>query len=171
MLVVTERNVARRFYANLLDYFLVFGFSFAYIFLVGEPDYDGTYRVSGLPALFIPFLWFTYFPLAESIFHQTLGKAAFNLMVISSNGEPASLGQCLLKRITDPIELVFFGVPALIMITRNKEGKRLGDHVGNTLTVKSSAACSFCNTELDLTTKEALKGRFKCPECGNINES
>ena len=170
MIVVAERNLARRYYANLIDYFVLIGFSFVYVLLVGEPDYEGTYRVTGLPALFIPFLWFLYFPIAEAVFHQTLGKAAFNLMVISTDGEPATLGQCIIKRITDPIELAFFGLPAAIMITQTDKGKRIGDFLGNTLTVKSSTKCTFCNTELSLTTKEALRGRFKCPECNELNE-
>lgn len=170
MIVIAERNFARRYYANFIDYFIIIGFSFVYVFIAGEPDYDGTYHVSGLPALLVPLLWFLYFPVAESVFHQTLGKAAFNLIVISSNGEPASLGQCLLKRITDPIELAFFGIPAAIMITQTDNGKRLGDILGNTLTVRSSAKCSECAIELSLTTKEALKGKFTCPECGVLNQ-
>ncbi len=148
MIVVAERNLARRYYANLIDYFVIFGFSFVYVLLVGEPDYEGTYRVRGLPALFVPFLWFIYFPVAEAIFHQTLGKAAFNLVLISTDGEPATPGQCILKRITDPIELAFFGIPAAIMITQTDKAKRMGDFLGDTLTVRSSAKCNFCNTEL-----------------------
>jgi len=170
MILVSERNLAHRYYANLLDYFIVTGLSVVYIVFTGEADDYGTYKVTGFPVLLIPFLWFVYFPLAEAAFKQTLGKALFNLMVISDNGDPATFGQCLLKRITDPLELAFFGIPAAIMITQSSNNKRIGDYLGNTITVKSTARCKFCDTDLNLTSKEAWRGRFNCPECGELNE-
>ncbi|TRX60599.1 hypothetical protein FNH22_06000 [Fulvivirga sp. M361] len=170
MLIIAEKNLARRYWANLIDYFIIFSVSIGYIYIVGKPDYEGIYRVSGAPALLMPFLWFLYFPVAEAIFHQTLGKAAFNLIIISKDGEYASFGQCFLKRITDPLELAFWGIPAVVAITKTEQRTRLGDIFAGTLTVSSTSICKYCKSELTLTAKEALKQKFKCPECGELNE-
>ncbi|MEL7002614.1 MAG: RDD family protein [Bacteroidota bacterium] len=170
MVIVADKNLARRFWANLIDYMIIFTISIGYITTVGEPDEYGVYRLSGTPALLIPLAWILYFPVSESIFYKTLGKAALGLMIISKDGRPATFIQCLLKRINDPIELSFFGIPAVIAISFSQQRTRLGDMLAGTITVKAAVNCDFCQSTLSLTPKEAFYRKFKCPECGELND-
>ena len=76
------KNLAKRYFANVLDYLIFLLLMGTYIFLFGQQEDNGQYHVHGFKALAIPVFWFIYFPFCESTFGQTLGKKAFRLHVV-----------------------------------------------------------------------------------------
>ena len=169
--IQTQPNLKRRIAATLVDYTIIYAFTFWFIFEFGEPDGEGGYEVTGLPTL-IPFLfWLIYLPVVESINGQSLGHRLMGLMVVHKSGKKADFGQIFLRRILDPIDLWFFGLVAVLTIRNNDYNQRVGDMAANTIVIGAlSRYCSECKTELLLEPKEILSGRFGCSECGAINE-
>jgi uncharacterized RDD family membrane protein YckC len=170
LVILYQKNIAKRIYAAIIDYGLIFLITWVYIMLFGKPDGKGAQVVSGFSALLIPIVWFIYFPVAEAFFGQTPGKASLHLIVTDEKGESAGLNQTLSRRITDIIELAFLGIPAVISINSTEKFQRLGDLFGKTRVLSTDSICSNCDTKVTMTRKEAFNKRFFCPECDYRNE-
>jgi uncharacterized RDD family membrane protein YckC len=164
-----NKNLARRYYANFFDYLIIFILTFVYIYLVGDLDEFGTYRVTGFKTLAIPFIWFLYFPVFESIAGQTIGKKAFHLYIVDFKGEPPTIVQAFLRRFLDIFEIMFLGIPAMLAINQSGKNQRIGDMIAGTTVVRTDAICRHCGTELELTPKEVIRDVFTCPNCNEIN--
>lgn len=164
-----KKNLGQRYFANFFDYGIVLTFTAIYIYLVGEGDEYGTYRVTGFKALLISFAWFVYFPLCESVIGQTIGKKAFHLHVVDINGKRPSLPQALLRRVLDPLEIAFMGMPALLTINYSDKSQRIGDMMAGTTVIRTDAVCRHCGTELELTSREVVNDTFVCPGCHQTN--
>ena len=164
-----KKNLGQRYFANFFDYAIVLTLTAIYIYVAGEGDEFGTYRVTGFKALLIPFVWFIYFPLCESVIGQTIGKKAFHLYVVDINGERPSLLQALLRRVLDPLEIVFMGIPALLLINYSYKSQRIGDMMAGTTVIRTNAVCRHCGTELELTSREVVSNTFVCPNCNQTN--
>jgi uncharacterized RDD family membrane protein YckC len=171
MIIISGRgkNLSKRFFANFFDYTIFFFLFFVYIFLVGDQDNEGTYRVTGLKAFVIPIIWLIYFPLVESVTGQTIGKRAFSLQIVDLRGETPSVAHCFLRRMTDIFELSFLGVPGILMINHSQKNQRFGDMIAGTTVIRTEAICRFCNIHLELTPKEVLDDTFLCPSCNEQN--
>jgi hypothetical protein len=61
--ISTEANTSKRTGATIMDYVIIFAFSFGFVMYFGEPNSEGGKTVSGLPALvpirLMPFLSIT----------------------------------------------------------------------------------------------------------------
>jgi uncharacterized RDD family membrane protein YckC len=126
----------RRVYATLVDYTLIFALSFAYLYLAGEQQDDGSYRVSGWPALAPVALWFLYFVIAERYLKGTFGHQLFGLKVVSMNGNQLGLGQVCARRICDALEISWcFGLVAYLLVRSTDRNQRLGDLLAKTFVV------------------------------------
>jgi hypothetical protein len=69
-----EPFVGSRFLAGLIDYSLIFGFTFWYIMTFGGPNLEGGHTVNGLPA-FIPMLFWALMTVGlEKIFGVTVSN-------------------------------------------------------------------------------------------------
>jgi uncharacterized RDD family membrane protein YckC len=171
MIVITtnRKNLARRYFANVVDYTFIFILCFAYLFFFGKEDETGTYHVTGFKALAIPFVWFVYFPVCESLFGRTLGKKAFRLYVVDLKGESPSIIHSSLRRMLDIVEMSFFGAPALIAINHTEKNQRIGDMIAGTTVVATDAVCRHCSAELELSPSEVLRNTFTCPNCKQEN--
>lgn len=171
MIIISEKkkSLARRYYANLFDYAILLFLLTVYIFVMGEANDSGGYKVTGLKALVIPFIWFLYFPVCESIFGQTIGKKAFHLYIVDLNGDSPSIVQTFLRRMLDLFEIMFLGVPALLLINHSEKNQRLGDMMAGTAVIRTDAVCRFCWTDLELSPKEVVRDLFKCPVCYEVN--
>jgi uncharacterized RDD family membrane protein YckC len=163
-----KKNLAQRYYANLLDYFILLLCIVTYIYLAGKPDEYNSYRVTGFKALLIPTIWFIYFPLCERVFGQTPGKKAFHLHVVDVDGKHLSIVQTSLRRFCDLIEFPLLGAAAILMINYSGKNQRLGDMLAGTTVLRTVTTCSNCNAELELTTKEVLRGTYVCPICHEV---
>jgi uncharacterized RDD family membrane protein YckC len=74
-----------------------------------------------------------YYPFTESCFARTLGKLICGVSVRSVRQGDLTLGQCLLRRLLDPLELwLTFGIVGWLAILASPAGQRLGDRLGDT---------------------------------------
>lgn len=168
-----KKNLSRRYYANLLDYFIFLVVAGVYIYLAGEQDNSGTYRVQGFKAFLVPVGWLIYFPLMECLYGRTIGKKAFHLCVVNLKGKLPTMGQAFLRRMLDMVEIPFFGTPALLAINYSDKNQRMGDIVAGTTVVRTDAVCRHCGAELELAPIEVIRNSFTCPGClqENFNQS
>jgi uncharacterized RDD family membrane protein YckC len=171
MIIINNKgkNLSKRYYANILDYVIVIVLTALYIWAAGDPDDHGTYHVRGFKALAMPLVWFIYFPVCEAIWGHTLGKKALHLHVINLKGEPPSIIQAFFRRMLDIVEMMFFGIPALLAINVYDKNQRLGDMIAGTTVIRTDATCRHCCTELELSPKEAIHHAFTCPACKQLN--
>lgn len=132
----TEENAGKRFASGAIDYIIVFGFTYAYIMIFGEPNMEGGKTVTGLPALVPMVFWFCWLVLSELLFKTTLGHKINSLKVVSMNGGQVTVLQILKRRICDIVEIVWcFGLIAFILIKNTQYHQRLGDIWAKTLVV------------------------------------
>ena len=125
----TKPNLLKRFIAGLIDYLLVYGFFFAFVYAFGEPNNEGGYSVTGILSL-IPFVfWFLIIVFTEVFLGATLGNALVGLKpqsLTKSNGE-LSLSQSIKRHLFDPIDMFPFGLIGIITIKNTDRNQRLGD--------------------------------------------
>lgn len=131
-----QPQTGRRVAATLIDYILLFTLTFMYIYQVGERNREGTYQVTGLPALVPLIAWFLYIVVVEKMAGATLGHKITGLKVVSSDGNPLSWGQVFKRRIADILDITWcFGLLAFILVLNTEHHQRLGDIWAGTLVV------------------------------------
>jgi uncharacterized RDD family membrane protein YckC len=140
-----------------------------YVILVGDGDEFGTYRVKGFKAMVVPLIWFIYFPVCESIWGQTIGKRVFHLHVVDLRGELTTIAHTFLRRLLDMFEIMFLGIPSLLVINQSDKNQRIGDMMAGTMVVRLDAICKLCGSELELSPKEVINDAFLCPICEELN--
>jgi uncharacterized RDD family membrane protein YckC len=70
---------------------------------------------------------------------QSLGKKARNIKVIKLSGQAPSLGDYLLRWVFRLVDILPYGVPAMITIAVNGKGQRLGDLAAGTTVIRLQA--------------------------------
>ncbi len=123
----------KRIVASLLDYAIVLGILFAVMFKFGALTEDGTYEVSGWPALLPVAFWLLYIVLIEYKFSATLGHQVVKLKVVTQSGLPLSFMDVLKRRICDPLDQIF--LIAIILIKNTPNRQRIGDILAKTVVV------------------------------------
>ena len=123
----------KRIVAYLLDYAIVWGILAAVLFKYGAPTEDGTYEVSGWPALLPIAFWLFYIVFIEYKFGATLGHQVVKLKVVQEHGLPLRFVDVLKRRIVDPLDHMFV---AIILIKNTPNRQRIGDIVAKTVVVK-----------------------------------
>ncbi|MFM9910915.1 MAG: RDD family protein [Chitinophagaceae bacterium] len=122
--------------ATIVDYIVLAVFFVALFKSFGEPNEEGGYTVSGLPASMPLLFWFCYFVLAETFFKRTLGHYIFGLRVVSIANEGSVFFQSLKRRLADLVEIVWcFGLIAIVLVKNTKFNQRLGDILAKTIVV------------------------------------
>lgn len=101
----------------------------------GESNYQGNgYEVTGFPAFFLFLIGIMLWPISESMFGQTIGKRLVGIRVLNGeNYKHLSFGQALIRFIFGYIDILFF--IGLIVASKNKENKRIGDYVAKTVVI------------------------------------
>nr|WP_319997637.1 RDD family protein [uncultured Draconibacterium sp.] len=135
MNITNKPYLTRKFIATIIDYSILTVLSFFYIKEFGEPNGSGAYQVEGLDALPPILFWLLLFPIAESIFSATLGHFIVGLKVIDVGGSKPDFIQTLKRRLADIVDLVFYGIPAMIAIKKTEKNQRLGDLWAETMVV------------------------------------
>jgi uncharacterized RDD family membrane protein YckC len=141
-----ESNTLKRSIAALLDYFFVFNCMFLTIFLFGEQFTPENKPEDPFPmfAAFHPsflsfylsfWIWIIYFPIVESIFRRTPGKAILGLRVVRDNPQDSFFKVSFLRHLFDWLDFGFFGLLGILLITFTKKHKRIGDLVANSRVV------------------------------------
>jgi uncharacterized RDD family membrane protein YckC len=81
-------------------------------------------------------VFFGYFIIMEAVFGYTLGKRLFGLRVVNENGEPISWGQSFGRNLMRIVDLLFWGLVAIISMNTSELCQRLGDRVANTYVIR-----------------------------------
>ena len=143
----TEPNITNRILAGIVDYLIIYGFLFFYVFTFGEPNPEGGYSVNGLPAL-VPVLFWGIMTIGlEQLFGSTLGNGLVGLKPISirkqfdaksfgNYKEKPTFGQSLKRHLLDPVDMFFFGFVGIITIKNTSLNQRVGDLWAKTIVVK-----------------------------------
>ena len=84
-----------RFGAFAIDYVLLFAVTIVFARSVGELMPDGSYQVTGMPALFVPGFWMVWLVVPEAIWGATLGKMIVGLRVKKLDGDKETVARLL----------------------------------------------------------------------------
>jgi len=138
---VTKPNLGNRFLAGLLDYAIIFVFTFIYIYTFGEPNNEGGYSVKGIKGI-IPILFWGIMTVGlEQWIGATLGNYLAELKPVSISGmnQKLTFGQSLKRHLLDPIDMSMLGLVGIITIKNTDKNQRLGDLWAKTIVIKVSA--------------------------------
>ena len=123
-----------RILAFLIDFFVFWLVGMILGIFFGTPHEDELgFSLNGLPALAMFLFGFLLWPISEGVFGQTIGKGFMNLKVVSNNYEPIGVGQAITRFFLGFVDYIF--LLGLIIASTNKQNKRIGDMVANTIVV------------------------------------
>ena len=131
----TKTNFKKRIIATLLDYSIFLLSTYLYIILLGHDNSEGGKTVNGLLALPIPVAWFIYFVLIESYYGATFAHQALYLKILTTDRKEIELTHALRRHLMDPIDILFYGIPAIIAIKHSDKHQRLGDMWAKTIVI------------------------------------
>jgi uncharacterized RDD family membrane protein YckC len=136
--ITTEPYLWKRMLAGFIDYSIIIIFFFAYVYAFGDQQSNGEYRIYGLSALPPLFFWGIMTIGIEQWFGATLGNQMVGLRPYSINGESRvlSFGQSLKRHLLDFIDLSFFGITGIIVISKSERHQRIGDIWAETTVIK-----------------------------------
>ena len=135
--LITKSNIGNRFVAGLVDYIIIYGFTFFIVFRLGEPNNEGGYSLNGLPALIPIIFWLIMTVGLESGLGGTIGNSLVGLKAIPINGTNRKLnfGESFKRHLLDPVDMFFFGLIGIITIKNSEKNQRLGDIWAKTIVV------------------------------------
>ncbi|HSD14757.1 MAG TPA: RDD family protein [Flavobacterium sp.] len=133
-----KTNFKKRIFATIFDYGIFFLVFYTYILLFGHETEEGNQAVSGLLALPVPIIWFVYFVIVESSYGGTIGHQFFDLKVLTLNRRKIDFTDALKRHLLDPIDIFFYGIPAIIAIKNSDKHQRLGDMWAKTFVVDTT---------------------------------
>jgi uncharacterized RDD family membrane protein YckC len=135
--ISTNPYLKRRLIAAMIDYGIIFSFSFALIFAIGTPDGNRTYHLDGFPAFIPTGFWGIMTIGLEQWFGATLGNSMVGLTPFSIDGFRKELTfiQSLKRHLLDPFDMSFFGLIGYIIIKNTEKNQRLGDLWAKTIVI------------------------------------
>jgi len=121
-------STGKRILATVVDYSIIFGFFFWFVFSFGAPNADEVTEVKGMPALIPVGFWLCYLILPEGLTGQTLGHSLAGIKVTRLDGGPVHFSQALRRHLADVVEITWcFGLIAFVLVKNNTHHQRLGD--------------------------------------------
>jgi uncharacterized RDD family membrane protein YckC len=130
-----KANLGKRIIATLIDYTIYLIPVYMYIMYFGEDNGEGRRTVVNLMFLPIPVAWFLYFVVVESVYGATLGHQGLDLQVQTIGRAKIRMSHAFKRHLLDPIDIFFYGIPALIAIKVSERHQRLGDMLAETIVV------------------------------------
>ena len=123
--IKTEPNTGSRFLAGLIDYIIIYGFTFFLVFAIGEPNDEGGYSLNGMPALIPMIFWLIMTVGLESGLGGTIGNSLVGLKAIPLSGSNRKLtfGESFKRHLLDPIDMFFFGLVGIITIKNTEKNQ------------------------------------------------
>jgi len=136
--VEPKRYLRLRILATLMDYGIYFILLYIYVSAFGNTKSEGESEITGWLVFPVLIFWFIYFVVLEAFNGATPGHDICKLTVVKINAEKLTLGDAFKRRIVDLIDILFYGIPALICICNTPKFQRLGDLFAGTVVVKKS---------------------------------
>lgn len=102
---------------------------------LGKINQGGAKEVKGLLALPIPVSWFLYFVVVEAFYGATLAHQGMYLKVLTLERKEIAFMHALKRHLLDPIDILIYGIPAIIAIKNTDKHQRLGDLWAKTIVV------------------------------------
>ncbi|WP_026705877.1 RDD family protein [Flavobacterium soli] len=133
--MVYKTNLTKRISATLIDYGIYLLFFSTYISIFGTANLEGGKTVNGFLALPLFIIWLVYFILIEFFNGATLGHHCLDLKVVTLKGMNIGFMQALKRHLLDPIDILFYGIPAIIAIKNSEKHQRLGDMWAKTIVI------------------------------------
>jgi uncharacterized RDD family membrane protein YckC len=130
-----KTNLKKRIYATLLDYGIYVIFFFLYVDFFGHDASDGGKVVNGFLALPLLIVWFIYFVILEAFYGATPGHLVLSLKVVLLDRKEIGFEQALKRHLLDSIDILFYGIPAIIAIRNSDRHQRIGDMWAKTIVV------------------------------------
>ncbi len=125
-------SVGDRIIATMIDGIIVYSFIIACMGIIASLNVEFNWVVQAL--IMIPYLFYDL--LFEILMDgQTIGKKARSIKVVKLNGSQPTIGSYLLRWLIRPIDILFFGAVAILTISLNGKGQRLGDIAAGTSVV------------------------------------
>lgn len=137
-----------------MDYGLYLLSFYVYVMFFGQDNDEGGQTVSGLLALPIFIAWFIYFVAIEAFYGATLGHQGFNLKVQTLNRRDIEFMQALKLHFLDPIDILFYGVPAIIAIKNSDKNQRIGDMWAKTIVIDTTDPEQYLDKQTTVTNDE-----------------
>ena len=100
----------------------------------GTNNGEGGFTLNGLPAFVMFLIGFFLWPISEGIWGQTIGKRLLDLKVVTNEFKPIGIRKAFIRFFFGFIDYSF--LIGLIIAAINKQNKRIGDLVAETLVVK-----------------------------------
>ena len=129
--------VAPRILARTLDLLIVYAtltvLSMAFFFIGLVTDFEVTTGIYMLISFFLIWFYDLFFELRK--IPATPGKRALKLRVVQLSGAPTTFATSFLRSLIFPINLLFFGIPALVSILATRYSQRLGDLAAGTVVI------------------------------------
>jgi hypothetical protein len=91
---------------------------------------------------------------------QTPGKKFLKVQVVKLDGTPPSIGSYLLRWLFAVVDLVLYGVVAIVIIASGGKGQRLGDVVAGTSVIKLTARENITAREIFTTAEDQHVATF-----------
>ena len=166
MIQFTKPHIGRKIGANLIDYGLTFIIFMIYTIKFGryEPS-TNEYSIYGFGALPLLIYWFIYHVLIEYLTGKTLGHYISGLKVENETGGKTSLIQNLKRHFLDFIDILPWGIPAIITILNTDKNQRLGDLFAKTIVVRNNERASRNFYKRPIEEQEWLKKNTWCDKC------
>jgi len=124
-------NVGERIGAQLLDYVIIFSY-FILVALIAENAFRWSNREVFMILALVPVFFYSF--ISETLMQgQSLGKKALKIKVVKVDGSQATVGSYLIRWLFRLIDVNFlYGIVAIVTISANGKGQRLGDIVAKT---------------------------------------
>lgn len=136
-MMTNKKFLLRRSLAVFIDYTLILTLSYIYILYFGDVDSQGSYCLHGINVIPVFIFWFIYNCVTEVTLDSTFGNYLVGLKTVDHKSEQKiNLKQSFLRYIVDPLDMSFFGIVAVIIITTSEESRRLGDLLAKTKVIK-----------------------------------
>lgn len=133
-----KSNFLKRILATVIDYSIFIFLFYWYLKYMGAKNEKGGYTVTGFPAIIIPLFWFAYFVLTEAIYGGTPAHLLFRLKVVTVKRNEIYLKHAFKRRVLDLIDILFYGIPAIIAIKYSDKHQRIGDMLAGTIVIDTT---------------------------------
>ncbi len=137
-------GIGRRAIALFLDSLVLFTAFWVIGYVIGALSgglVAGGFELTGAPALVAMLAWFTigfgYFIVLEARSGQTLGKRLTGLRVMNEDGTPITMSTSIIRNILRIVDGFMVYAVGAVSIAISGKNQRLGDHVANTVVVRS----------------------------------